>query len=268
MNNRKHELFNVSFGVWPMYLAPFILVFFAAINLERYMDVFSPVNWLMAAVLEILGLQAVNVWIRLKTWNDEGNVPPAPEWLAAVSGVVYFITSGVIVVLVQVRPDLAVYAKSLFVLIVFSSSVNGALSKQQDRRERSLDAERAADQEGERWRHEMNARNELERQRLDAQSKLDQQRLRQEFRLEQMRLNQDGAVQAKTVEKQSTVSPNGSLNERIRAELDMDSTLSIRELAKRVGAAPSTVHARIKSMIALGEIETDQAGTAKLEVVK
>lgn len=256
---------KLSFGVWPMYLAPFILVFFAAINLERYMDVFSPVNWVMAAVLEILGLQAVNVWIRLKTWNDEGNIPPAPEWLAAVAGVVYFITSGVIVVLVQVRPDWAVYAKSLFVLIVFSSSVNGALAKQQDRRERSLDVERTTVQENERWQYEIDAQNDLERQRLDAQTKLEQQRLRQAFKLEQARL---GVVQVGTDEKQSTVPQNADLNERIRAELDMDSTLSVRELAKRVGAAPSTVHSRIKSMIARGEIETDQAGTAKLEVVK
>ena len=40
MNQSRPELSKLSFGVWPMYLAPFILVFFAAINLERYMDVF------------------------------------------------------------------------------------------------------------------------------------------------------------------------------------------------------------------------------------
>lgn len=253
MNNRKHELFNVSFGVWPMYLAPFILVFFASINLERYMDVFSPVNWLIAGIMEILGLQAVYTWIRLKTWNDEGHSPPAPAWLAAMAGLVYFITSGVIVVVVQVRPDWAVYAKALFVLIVFSSSLNGSLSKQQDRRERSIEAEHRAERDNERWRYE-----------LDAQTKLEQQKLRQSFRLEKLRLQSvDAPVPA-------DMPPDGDLNARIRTELARDGALSIRELARRVGAAPSTVHTRLKRMIERGDIETDRTDTtsARLEVVK
>ncbi|MFC2016029.1 hypothetical protein ACFLUM_03765, partial [Chloroflexota bacterium] len=98
-----------------------------------------------AAIIETLGLSTVHTALWLSDYNAHKRKidPSAPTWIAIALGAAYMVATVGLVVVLEVWPWLSTYAPALFPLLAVVGTVNLAIIAQQERREASIEAQKA-----------------------------------------------------------------------------------------------------------------------------
>jgi hypothetical protein len=98
----------------------------------------------VAAIVETLGLATVNTSLRMWEWNQTRRKtdPAAPTWIGVLLGVVYVITTLMLIVALEVWPAVSTVAPAIFPFMAVVGTVNLALIAGQERREATVKEER------------------------------------------------------------------------------------------------------------------------------
>lgn len=129
------------------WLAPLPSAYFVARASVRHLAVMRPVDVIIALIIETLGVSSIHTFLWLFDWNetgttDKGNarkgivLAPALEiWGAMGISLLYLIITISLTVVLEVYPDLSIYAPALFPVLSVVGAVNLVLIARQESRE-------------------------------------------------------------------------------------------------------------------------------------
>jgi hypothetical protein len=148
MNTIEKNAIRVVAKMSP-WLAPFPSAYFVARSAVLHLALPLPVAVVVAAIIETLGLATVHTALWAHDWNTRKRKtdPSAPVAPAVALGAVYVIATLGLVIFLEVWPFLATYAPAIFPALAVVGAVNLALIAQQEQREASVAAQKAAARE-------------------------------------------------------------------------------------------------------------------------
>lgn len=164
---------------------------FVADASHRLLQVPAPFNWIIAAVIELLGIGLADMAITCYVWNqdeDQHAYWSAPVIIPVISYSVYLLATIGITVFLKTVPDLAGFAPVLFPFLAVAGAVNWALLKVYNieavgfGRAQEVGAQ-AAEQAEEHHREELRQKRQERHER-----RLERMRLQHEMELERVRV--------------------------------------------------------------------------------
>jgi len=138
-------------SVW---VAPAPSAYFVARSATKHLGVIRPFDAVIALVIETLGISTIHTALWLYSWNQESMTPAGnvrrgrtlASWLeiglSIATGLLYLLTAVSLTVVLEVYPNLAIYAPALFPLFSIVGAVNLALISRQENRESALQADK------------------------------------------------------------------------------------------------------------------------------
>lgn len=144
MRRIETNLTDIIAGAAP-WLAPIPTAYLVGRSAIQYLGWPVPVAIVAAAIVESLGLSAVNTALELREYNQAKRKtdPGAPFSLAAVLVVVYVAVAIVLTVALDVVPTLARYAPAIFPALSLAGVTILALRSDHRRRLAAIEAEKA-----------------------------------------------------------------------------------------------------------------------------
>jgi hypothetical protein len=141
LSERSLVDFIANFSPW---LAPVPSAFFVTRAAMIHLNVPIIVSVVIGMVIESLGITSINTWLRLTNWNNtkRKSDPPAPVWVAAGLGLFYFISVVILTVVLEISPNLSIFAPVIFPLLAVVGAFNLSLISFQNHRELTVKTEK------------------------------------------------------------------------------------------------------------------------------
>lgn len=123
------------FGPW---LTPLVPAFFVHRAMMSHLNTPVAWAWIAAVALEIVGIAATNSLLRAYQWEQERRKsdPAAPIVWNVIAATVYYGTAFLMVLFLEIWPDVVKFAPAFFVVLSGTSALVMALTGDQRRRER------------------------------------------------------------------------------------------------------------------------------------
>jgi hypothetical protein len=139
------------------WLAPFPSAYFVARSAMVHLSLPLPVAVVVAAIIETMGLSTVHTALWAYDWNTHKRKtdPGAPVFLAVALGAVYVVATLGLVVFLEVRPFLAIYAPAIFPALAVVGAFNLAMVARQEQRETEVEVRKAEAREQRRAKRQL-----------------------------------------------------------------------------------------------------------------
>ncbi|MCP5019742.1 MAG: hypothetical protein GY938_31315, partial [Ketobacter sp.] len=136
LNNVEQSAVDVI-AVFAPWLGPIPSAYLVGVAVYEHLQWHWLVALIAAIAVESIGVVSVVVALRLHEWNATRRKidPAAPFTLSLITVIVYFIITIGLTVLLDVFPELAIYAPAIFPLLAAVGAVNIAVKNGQQRRE-------------------------------------------------------------------------------------------------------------------------------------
>ncbi len=233
--------------------------------------------WVMAAVVELVGLAASNLWLTAKEWNatKRKSDPEANERLALGLLSFYFVVVMAILGALEIPPALQGNPSGLVSLLFPGLSVVAILALNeraaQSKRQAAIDAEVAQREQkrAETRSEKAKLRLELEKARLEAEAQQERARLelektrletearQRELEAQQTKVRRRAEAQQRASERRQTLASLGQTTKQTLDLLATDPTQTQTDLADVLGIKPQSVAYHIDRLESLGLIDRD-----------
>jgi hypothetical protein len=119
------------------YFAPLPSAYFVSRSGIKHLDLPILMGLIIGVVIETLGFSSVHTWLWLSDWNirRKKTDTKAPEQYALILVVMYLIVTICLTVVLEVVPNLAVFAPAMFPFLAVTGAVDLVLISQQEQRE-------------------------------------------------------------------------------------------------------------------------------------
>lgn len=156
------------------WLAPLPSAWFVHDATVRHLAAGNGLAWVIAVVIETLGLTTTHTALGMHTWNQAHSNQPdkqAPFGLAVILAAVYVAATLSLISVLEVAPNLQHYAPAMFPILAVVGAVNLALRSHHNGRIRSERAVVADDKQRQRQIEDEERAQKLEEKRLRAMAK-------------------------------------------------------------------------------------------------
>lgn len=236
------------------WIAPLPSAWFVHDATVRHLAAGSALAWIIAVVIETLGLTTTHTALGMHAWNKAHASQPekqAPFGLSVILAVVYVVATLMLITVLEVAPNLQHYAPAMFPILAVVGAVNLALRSHHNNRIR--DEKSAVDDDKQRQR-------QIEDE--DRAQKLEEKRLRalarygltvnapvnppvSQIEIDSQKPETDDFFQKMTVAKQGKIDTRRAM---ILDAYQKDPSIKIVRLMDLVGASRNTVKEDMRAL--------------------